>query len=117
MNYPIGMPLLFLPCVVLADRGWTIWHATCYLSDVQKDERALRQSPMLLNDSRSSPAVAPRRVLGNLSAPWAASNSLPAVWLTPLLADTGLHQSIAASRCPALLIGGSADPHMGPEGR
>lgn len=54
--------------------------------------------------------------LTSLAAPLAAQESLPAVWLTPLIADDGTTvaaQVLAGLRAaaePRLLIGGSADP-------
>lgn len=47
--------------------------------------------------------------LGSLAAPVAADRGLPAVWLTPLLADEPTVAALRRAVAPCLLIGGTAD--------
>jgi hypothetical protein len=53
--------------------------------------------------------------LGSYAATLVSERGLPAVWLTPVLTDDSVVESIAASPAPALLIGGTADPLWVPE--
>lgn len=47
--------------------------------------------------------------LGTLGAPAAAEFGVPAVWLTPLLSDEAVAQSLSTYPAPQLVVGGSAD--------
>lgn len=59
--------------------------------------------------------------LTSLAARFAAHEALPAVWLTPLIADRGttvaprVIEGLRAGTAPRLVIGGSDDPTWDPE--
>lgn len=138
--YAIDMPVLFLPCRALADRGWTVWHASWDVADldpVRSQEVVVEAATRLLAAADDEANVGAgddvrtwvlAKSLGTLAAGWARDAGLPAVWLTPLVAGdpsggaaagrsakdgpTGaaLLGAIAASSQPALLVGGGADP-------
>jgi hypothetical protein len=48
--------------------------------------------------------------LASLLADLVSARELPAVWLTPVLTEPAVPKALADGRCPALLIGGTADP-------
>jgi hypothetical protein len=48
--------------------------------------------------------------LGTYAAPLAADRKLPAVWLTPVLTDWWVVDSLRRATAPLLLVGGTADP-------
>lgn len=117
MNFPISMPLLFMPSVALADAGWTVWHAQWDLSDIAHDDDGLWAA---VNTAASDLATAAgasdggttvvmAKSVGTLGCRWVAQAGLPAVWLTPLVRKDGVIEYLGSASAPTLLIGGSAD--------
>jgi hypothetical protein len=116
-GYPTQAPLLDLADAALSERRCTVeqlaWavpegllqigpepfvraHVTAALHRVQ--EAGPQRSVVVIAKS-----------LGSYAATLVAERGLPAVWLTPVLTDDSVVESIAASPAPALLIGGTAD--------
>lgn len=52
---------------------------------------------------------------GTRGAPYAAGQSWPAVWFTPLLHDDTVVEGIRANRAPQLLVCGGDDEHHDPD--
>ena len=110
-GYPPMAPLLFFTGLVRLQHGWRVvhhwWDPPAYASDEQTAAWVRDEVERALPDS--SPVLVVGKSLGTWAAPVAAERRLPAIWLTPVLVDTGTAQGIAANPAPQLLIGGSAD--------
>lgn len=122
MNFPISMPLLFMPSIALADAGWTVWHASWDLTDIAQDDDALWDAVNTAasdlagaaGTSEGGTTVILGKSVGTLASRWVAGADLPAVWLTPLVREKGVAECMTAATAPALLIGGTADRSWDP---
>ncbi|HET7431095.1 MAG TPA: hypothetical protein VFJ89_06280 [Nocardioides sp.] len=110
-GYPPQAPLLFFAGFVLLQHGWRVEHhwwdppeldsAEAYTGWVCDEVAAALPS--------SGRVLVVGKSLGTRAAPLAAERRLPAVWLTPLLAEPALVAALAANPSPQLLVGGTAD--------
>ncbi|WP_436535040.1 alpha/beta hydrolase [Actinoplanes sp. HUAS TT8] len=67
-------------------------------------------------DGETDPRIALiGKSMGAYAASLAADRSLPAVWLTPVLRDTGLPADLRRATAPFLLLGSTGDPSWDPE--
>ena len=108
-----GTPLLHWTSMALTQHGWSVVVASW-------DEEALARGPAdhviavaasaLERASSGLPVLVVAKSLGTLALPWAVTEGLPGVWLTPLLDDASVHEAVREVRSPTLLVGGTADP-------
>ncbi|WP_212987076.1 alpha/beta hydrolase [Actinoplanes auranticolor] len=115
--YPTQAPLLDLADAVLADRQCAVEHITWAVPSglLQIGPEPFVRAHVTAGLHRVQEAeprgsvVVIAKSLGSYAAALVAERGLPAVWLTPVLTDESIVESITASPAPALLIGGSAD--------
>lgn len=110
--YLPAAPLLWFGREVLQSHGWSVlqvWDQRTQSVDAQVwvDERL----EAALTHVGSDPAVMVlSKSLTSLAAPAVARMGVPAIWLTPLLRRSEVQSGFAASKSPALVVGGTADP-------
>lgn len=113
-NFPVELPPLALPMRALALDGWTVWCASWDLANLNTEDRQAAISEAMARLDMSTASAPHRLVLAKslgtyAAAAWAADHNVPAIWLTPLLAEGTCAANIARSTAPALLIGGTRD--------
>jgi catechol 2,3-dioxygenase-like lactoylglutathione lyase family enzyme len=116
--YPVTAPLLwFAREVALAAGRNALAVVDTYDGDTDAQRWAEERAEAAIGhvgEARRSILVA--KSITSLAAPLAARRGLPAVWLTPLINESGTSvaravvDGLAAATAPFLLIGGSADP-------
>lgn len=108
--YPIEAPLLFWAAYGLLEDGWFVqavsWQGPPL--DAGFVQGALRKA--LSEAPAADQTLVVAKSLGTLAAGAAAGLGLPAVWLTPILTDSIVAQSLSSYPARQLVIGGSADP-------
>lgn len=108
-GYPIEGPLLFWTGMALVEDGWFIqavrWQRPSMDAGFVQGalELALREAPP------GDQTLIVAKSLGTHAAPAAAALGLPAVWLTPVLSDEAVAQTLSAYPAEQLVVGGSAD--------
>jgi hypothetical protein len=95
-------------CAVVAPR-WTV-DAAAEADPVRFVERALTTA---LDGRRPDLVVA--KSFGCAALPWAVTEGVPGVWLTPVLTDDAIRTALAAAGDAHVALGGSADPVWRPE--
>jgi hypothetical protein len=116
-GYTTQAPLLSLADEALSDRGFHREHiswnvpegmgAVGYQAFVQAHvAAALHRTAAAWPGART---VVIAKSLGTYAAPLVAEQSLPAIWLTPILTSDAVLDAVRASTAPTLLIGGTAD--------
>ena len=123
LGYTTQAPLLDLADAALSDRRCDVEHIAWVVPDgllqvgpepfVRAHLTAALHRLQQADPQRSVVVIA--KSLGSYAAALVAERGLPAVWLTPVLTDESVVDSIAASSAPALLIGGTADRLWVPE--
>lgn len=104
-RYGASMPLLWFTRELLQARGFTVLAVEAAKGDwpLGVADAALTH----LEDADQVLVVA--KSASSRAAPLVTRRGLAAVWLTPLLNDLAVVDAIAATRAPALVIGGTAD--------
>ncbi|MFJ4029999.1 hypothetical protein ACIPWF_21890 [Paenarthrobacter sp. NPDC089989] len=112
-GYPVEGPVLFWVGEMLAALGWHVqavrWtpedkpHHDPHLLVAQAAEQAFADSPV------ASQRLIVAKSLSTLAIPWAEETRTPGVWLTPLLTDERVRNTIIRSAKNDLFIGGSKD--------
>ncbi|WP_432545707.1 alpha/beta hydrolase [Kineococcus sp. SYSU DK004] len=107
-GYTCDGPLLHHLRLLLRQRGWTV--RTVRWTTPPTPQELLGLAPDLLDGVRARTHLVVAKSLSTRLLPAAVERGLPGVWLTPLLREPGV-RGAARSAAPALLVGGSADPH------
>ncbi len=124
-DYSPERPLLHFAGEVFAKHGWTTrqirWPS---LLPPRGDDlpRWFREQRAYVHDhlGRVLAAEPDQRIalagksMGCFAAGLAADRGLPAVWLTPVLRDSGLPADLQRASAPFLLLGSAADPSWDP---
>lgn len=125
-GYPAERPLLHYAGAVFERHGWTTrelrWPAPPPARDGKDLTVWTTELRAFVHDhvSRALDAEPDQRIalagksMGAFAAGLAADRNLPAIWLTPILADTDLAADLGRSRAPFLLVGSVADRSWDP---
>lgn len=116
-GYTVDHPLLFWAGQVLRAGGWRV-HALRWRVDGVVDRRAFVEAGADTLADQAGPAARTLVVgksLGTLACGWASRHGYPGVWLTPLLYDTAVADTLRSYPAAGLLVGGSADRSWLPE--
>jgi hypothetical protein len=108
-----GMPVNAFAIYALVARGWSavqVWDEFLDRSLDATEWTRVRAEAALRHAGDPPGALVVAKSLTTRAAGLAAERSLPAVWLTPLLADAATVELLRARTAPALLVGGTADP-------
>jgi predicted alpha/beta-hydrolase family hydrolase len=109
-GYSPQAPLLFFTGFALVQHGWRVEHLWW-----DPPARASERNEAWVRGEvegalpASGRALVVGKSLGTLAASLAAELALPAIWLTPVLDERQVVDSIRANPAPQLLIGGSDD--------
>ncbi|MCD4853563.1 hypothetical protein LN996_22315 [Arthrobacter sp. AK01] len=112
-GYPVEGPVLFWVGEMLAALGWHV-QAVRWTAD---DEPGVAPHAFVARAAEQAFAAAPAasqrlvvaKSFGTLAIPWAEETQTAGVWLTPLLTDTTVRQTISHTDKADLFIGGSED--------
>jgi pimeloyl-ACP methyl ester carboxylesterase len=109
IRYSTQAPLLWFAREAAQAGGWSVVEVTERApGDEQPFEWMKGQAQRALAAaSGAERVVVVGKSLGSAAAPMVSG---PAVWLTPLLNQTGIAAAIGAATAPTLLIGSTADP-------
>lgn len=111
-RYGVDRPLLFRAAEMLERCGWQVSAVRWDLREqdggaesfvVRAAEQLAEQAP----DADRTLIVG--KSLASHAAGWAAARGYPSVWLTPLLTDPAIRDSIGNSTNPTLVVGGTGD--------
>ncbi|MFJ5956893.1 hypothetical protein ACIQC5_13155 [Paenarthrobacter sp. NPDC092416] len=112
-GYPVEGPLLFWVGELLGELGWHVQAVRWTPDDSPSEnphafaanaaESAFAASP----ESRQRLVVA--KSFSSLSIPWAEQTRTPGIWLTPLLTDARVRNTVATTSKNDLFIGGTKD--------
>lgn len=115
-SYSTQAPLLWFAAEIGRARGWSVLEARTHWNG---DGDALAWGPDLARRCLAAPFIAGPVLIGkslaSLAAGVAAEQSIPAVWLTPLLDEPAFVTALAKAASPTLLVGGDADACWRPE--
>lgn len=112
-GYPVEGPVLFWVGEMLAALGWHV-QAVRWTAD---DEPAAGPHAFVARAAEQAFAAAPTasqrlvvaKSFGTLAIPWAEETGTAGVWLTPLLTDALVRETIGRTDKADLFIGGSED--------
>jgi hypothetical protein len=112
--YAPARPLLHYLRKVLTKHGWTVqelwWQPPVpFESDDAARGWVLRQAVDALLPETASRKLLCGKSLASLAIPLAQEKGLPAMWLTPILADPVNAAALLRTAAPTLLVGGDAD--------
>lgn len=113
-GYTVDHPVLFWSCQVLAQVGWRVVTMRWQADGIGEGEarRFVEDGADVLDAQAGSehPTLVLAKSLGSYAAAWASARGYPAIWLTPVLTDAFVAQSLASYSAPSLLVGGTSDP-------
>lgn len=119
-GYKVESPLLYWPAELLKDRGWQVRGIRWTDDDEPGDDPhgfAARAAELAF---AAAPAAVERLIVaksfGTFAIPWAEEAQVPAIWLTPVLTDGVIRRTLAETRKPDLLIGGTKDEFWDTDG-
>ncbi|WP_051114025.1 alpha/beta hydrolase [Actinopolymorpha alba] len=110
-GYTPAAPLLHYARAVLLHRGWTvqeIWWGDPPDQDSIPDW-VREQAEAALARETAEQVLLVGKSRGTHAAPLAAVHGIPAIWLTPVLADPTVIDGLTRASKPSLLVGGTAD--------
>jgi pimeloyl-ACP methyl ester carboxylesterase len=122
LGYSAERPLLHFARAVLIRHGWTTqtvwWPERPPQREGQDLSSWFAQLRSFVHAHMSqvlSVEAAPKialvgKSMGAFAAALAADRSLPGIWLTPVLRDSGVPDDLRRSTAPFLLVGATADP-------
>jgi predicted alpha/beta-hydrolase family hydrolase len=112
-NYPVEAPLLFWTAQMLTDLGWHVRAVRWKLDDAaRRDPYAFTAAAAEMAFADAPPAAArliAAKSFGTLCIPWAERAAVPGLWLTPILTDPHIRETLARTSKSDLLVGGSND--------
>lgn len=112
-HYPAEAPLLFWIAQLLVDLGWHVQAVRWKLDDAaRRDPYAYTAAAAEMAFADSPPATTRLIVaksFGTLCVPWAERAGVAGVWLTPILTDPLVRDTLATTSKSDLLLGGSRD--------
>lgn len=116
-DYPVTAPLLYWSQSILLQLGWRVVAGAWDDEDRQAPDAfsAVRRIWQQIDAADTRPSVVIGKSLGSLAAPLCVSESIPGIWLTPLLNVDPLVDALREADGDQLLIGGTADRHWLPE--
>lgn len=112
-GYKAEAPLLYWPAELLKDRGWHVRAIRWTDDDDPGDDphgltaRAVEQA--LAEAPHAGQRLIVAKSFGTFAIPWADAANVPGIWLTPILTDAAIRNTLSGSRKADLLIGGSRD--------
>ena len=108
-----GMPVNAFVIQPLTERGWSVvqvWDEYDGDGSDRVEWARERAEAAIAGAPNSTVRLLSGKSLTSLATDVAAHHRVPAVWLTPLLAEDECVAGLRRRRAPALLIGGTADP-------
>ncbi|MCR1161675.1 hypothetical protein NEK97_09410 [Paenarthrobacter sp. UW852] len=112
-GYPVEGPVLFWVGEMLGSLGWHVQAVRWTPDDSPNVDphsfmaRAVESAFASSFDAHQRLIVA--KSFSTLSIPWAEEHHVPGIWLTPLLTDSLVRSTIAATSKEDLFVGGSLD--------
>ena len=111
-------PQLLLPAFAAVRREaepmpveWKDVAAVDHLAGRARAEWVEAQVAEIWSTTPERDSVVVAKSLGSVFARTAAANSLPAIWVTPLLRDPEVIHALRQATAPFVLVGGTSDPH------
>lgn len=112
-GYTVDHPVLFWTCRVLSELGWRVVTMRWASADLAwSDARDFVERGADVLDEAAGPApttIVVAKSLSSCAAPWASRHGYPAVWLTPVMTEQFIADSLRSYPAPSLLVGGTAD--------
>jgi len=115
VGYQVDGPLLYWVAEILAESGWHVqgvrWvvdgaaHREPDAFTAQAVERAFAQAPP------ASQRLVVAKSFGTMVIPWAERTRTAGIWLTPILTDPMIRETLAQTTKSDLFIGGSDDEY------
>ncbi len=112
-NYPVEAPLLYWAAQMLVDSGWHVQAVRWVIDDAARSDpysfasRAAEQAFAEAPPSDTKLIIG--KSFGSLCLPWSDEAGIDGVWLTPLLTDGKVRETLASTSRRDLLIGGTED--------
>ncbi|MGV8911702.1 MAG: hypothetical protein ACOH14_03720 [Rhodoglobus sp.] len=113
-GYTVMGPLLYWCAELLAQAGWHVQGVEWTLDDnALSDPHAFAGSAVAAAFSEAPPSsrrIVVAKSFGCFALPWARSNDISGIWMTPVLTDERVRQALIEASPADLAIGGGADP-------
>lgn len=108
---PAQLPGLALPLRVLTLAGWRAFTASWTMRDITQDEAQgiVDEAITAFVADHATPDLVLAKSIGTMAAGWAAEQSVPAIWTTPLLTNPSCAEALARATAPGLLVAGTRD--------
>lgn len=112
-KYPVEAPLLFWTAQMLVNLGWHVRAVRWTLDDAARRDPYAYTATAAEMAFADAPPAATRLIVaksfGTLCLPWAERAGVPGLWLTPILTDPRLRDTLASTSKSDLLLGGTKD--------
>jgi pimeloyl-ACP methyl ester carboxylesterase len=113
-GYFPALPLLHYTGRVLNRLGWTVqelwWDVRTMTDGSDRQSWVCDQAVQAIEaEPQAERVLLVAKSLGSLAIRLAAERQLPGIWLTPLLTEPNIRQSLQAIEAPTLLVGGTGD--------
>ena len=106
--YPVSRPVLAAVVALLVQHGYDVRPVSWQLEVVPEDPAAF-VTTRLVEAAPEGADLVVGKSLGTWAAPYAAEQSLPAVWLTPVLGEPDVADGIRDNRAAQLVVAGLSD--------
>ncbi|MFF2807932.1 alpha/beta hydrolase [Streptomyces sp. NPDC058000] len=113
LTYTPARPLLHYLARALHARGWTVQELWWDPPDQDEQRQAYveHRATAALEKEGARHVVVLAKCLGTRFLPTAVRLGIPGIWLTPMLDVPEVAQAVKVSTTPALMVGGTRDPH------
>ena len=114
-NYTPDGPMLFFAAQAAVARGWEVrqvWWQTPRFSSVADEVAWVGDQLDAALEGHDGRVVVVAKSLGTLAAPRAAERGYDAAWLTPVLTEPVVAESLASYPARQLVVIGSSDPYL-----
>ena len=118
-GYTVMGPLLYWCAELLAQAGWHVQGVEWKLDDHALNDPHAFVENAVANAFADAPTSSRRLIVaksfGCFALPWARSNDIPGIWMTPVLTDERVFRALIEASPADLTIDGGADPVWMPE--